>query len=584
MADTDGQTSSIDNLNTAFAAKAATSPPAENAAEEQIKPEDLIEHGKAWEFVMGGNPRDAKIVPDSDEIVERLKQRISIHPEAKQLIEQFEELGGKVIVVSDYSFREFGGVFSPDDGRIYLNGDLNEDLLVGFLAHELRHGAYQYGTLGAINIDIDSINDFTTTGVYSWLYSIEADAQTFAIDVVYRLALNGDMQPGIAIIKNSEKPGKLTFARDMLKAYDEHYTDEPGGIDRARARTFEAWFKSDARNVYTPQAHRLYRQSLTNIGFHEDVTQYVIGHDAGHDLAIDTFSQNELSRLGIINGRNYMAHVTIDPSDPDYIRSLLPEHIKEQEPEILDAIENYLSKGIPPIASMAGYPVQTYTLQDVEDYKVWRNDDTHNWGMDYYVRFRENGWLKYVDDWKTIENSYINVDPMHIHTAQFEEYAKLRDKGLLDPKFILDSYKRNTPEDIDKILAHYRVAELRETYFATQDTGDEKLLAAYGDLIKRADAVIRAHPEFSEITMDSFDNPMRWLDSDMRYYLIDGDAEYLYQNLYWHEFQGEDDVILNHLKPEIEALVKIVYEREGLTPPDFSKNPYDTPILMPEPE
>ena len=162
----------------------------------------------------------------SKDYPKRLKDitaRLSKDKDAAALLDEAKKAGFKIRMAKGIGV--YGGA-DPDKKFIILNTDYNNGVLIGTLAHELRH-IHQYGR-GAY----PDIENLTAKSYLMQNRAMEADAQAFATAVCYNLAGQGDAEPLKEFAKN-DAPIVNAFQKDIAK-----------GEDEAKFSAFKAWYQN----------------------------------------------------------------------------------------------------------------------------------------------------------------------------------------------------------------------------------------------------------------------------------------------------------------------------------------------------
>jgi len=124
------------------------------------------------------------------------------------------------------------------EGKIMFNLDAvdaeNDSALAAIFYHEIWHIRQYYGGVGSIPADAP-VEDYCW-----WERSIEADAQSFATEICYRLKLSGDDASWLYYREN-ENLGP------MCLAFEAACQKDPKALEQgtARRQAFNAWFKSE---------------------------------------------------------------------------------------------------------------------------------------------------------------------------------------------------------------------------------------------------------------------------------------------------------------------------------------------------
>ncbi|MGD9638933.1 MAG: DUF6782 family putative metallopeptidase [Alphaproteobacteria bacterium] len=160
---------------------------------------------------------------DNAKVLKDISERLSKDSEAAALLQEAKTAGYKIIIKKGLGFY---GSADPEKKRIYLNPDFKNDVLIGTLAHELRH-IHQYGR--GVDPDIEQLDS------KSYLMqnrAIEADAEAFGVAVCKNLASMGDEGP-----LNSYKEN----APNIVDAF-EGELKKTGDMDKSRFAAFKSWY------------------------------------------------------------------------------------------------------------------------------------------------------------------------------------------------------------------------------------------------------------------------------------------------------------------------------------------------------
>lgn len=166
-------------------------------------------------------------------LIEEYKKMLSVSKLGKELVEFADKTGVKILFDDHQNSL---GYFNPSKNIVAIRSDINEDMIVGTLAHEIRH-AWQF-TQG-----LSVTTEYSPRDMVLMSALLEADAEACHAQVAWELKEAGN--PGVM---EESLGGAYAIVQD---SFNDIMVNGSKNVEEAKRNAFDAWFKNEKmRNRY----------------------------------------------------------------------------------------------------------------------------------------------------------------------------------------------------------------------------------------------------------------------------------------------------------------------------------------------
>lgn len=239
--------------------------------------------------------------------------RLSKIAEGKEIVDLLTSLGVELIIDTSYPQSATTTVSMSVKNREYTYGkmsikfgDLPDGNLIQAIVHEAQHIRQHIAQL---------VNPYVVVpdDQMKMLHRcLEADAQTVATDIAFKLKFAGDDTPWLAA-------QQVGYA-DMCEAYEDAYNNDPCSIETGMAMraAFDAWFSSDDRL-------KSYDQDTENV--HIPFIKTLMDTNPEHGLRKGSLRNEWYKAIGRVAQRpfNYLKKSAAKDISAPYYKRFLPK-------------------------------------------------------------------------------------------------------------------------------------------------------------------------------------------------------------------------------------------------------------------